>query len=67
VIQWWEGAAGALLGALIGGCIPLAWCWWTRRTERKGEIVAMLVEMHQGKRSMNALLVQDSREPLTRP
>jgi hypothetical protein len=24
-IEWWEGAAGALLGALIGSCVPLLW------------------------------------------
>jgi hypothetical protein len=60
VIEWWEGAAGALLGALIGSCIPLLWGWWTRRIERKGELVAMQVKMYHARRAMIAL-------PSTRP
>jgi hypothetical protein len=56
---WWEGAGGAvvsaLLGALIGSCVPLVWAWWVRRTERLGEIRAMQVEMYHAHCSMKEL------------
>lgn len=45
MIDWWEGAAGALGGAVLGGCIPLGWAWWRRRVERRGEIDAMQAEL----------------------
>jgi hypothetical protein len=54
-IEWWEGAAGALLGALIGSLVPLLWSWWARRTERKGELRSMYVELYHAQVAMNAL------------
>jgi hypothetical protein len=47
--KWWEGAGGALLaallGALIGSCVPLYVTWRARWIEREGELVAMRDEM----------------------
>jgi hypothetical protein len=60
------GAAGALLGALIGGGIPLGWAALLRRRERAGEIQAMQVEMYDAKRSMAALRKENISAPLYR-
>jgi hypothetical protein len=46
---------GALVGALIGSCIPLGWARWTRRTERRGELLAMEAELYHAKLAMTAL------------
>jgi hypothetical protein len=54
-IDWWAGAAGALLGALIGSCVPLLWSAWARRKERRGELIAMQAEMYHARRAMTAL------------
>ncbi len=63
-VAWWEGAGGAVLaaffGAIIGSCIPLFWSWRMRRVERRGEIIAMAVEMYHARINMNDLLVGDS-------
>jgi hypothetical protein len=63
-VDWWAGAAGALLGALIGSCVPLAWSAWMRRKERSGEITAMQVEMYHAKLAMNALRTAGIQAPL---
>lgn len=55
----WEGWAGAviaaLLGALIGSCVPLLWALCMRRRERRGELMAMQVEMYHARRAMTML------------
>jgi uncharacterized protein YacL len=67
-IQWWEGAGGAVLGALfgalIGSCIPLSWARWTRRKERFGEVAAMQEEMLHAHRAMVALRTDNILAPL---
>jgi hypothetical protein len=69
-VNWWEGGAGAmaaaLLGALIGGCIPLFWSWRLRRTERRGELVGMVAELHQTSLDCNSLRTEGIQAPLYR-
>jgi hypothetical protein len=65
-VQWREGAAGLLLGAVIGSCIPLGWAARARRIERKGEVLGMQVEMFHGWRAMNALRSDQIMAPLYR-
>jgi len=64
--KWWEGAAGALLGALIGSCVPLLLSWNARRIERRGELRAMQIEMYHAWRFMNALNSRSVLAPLYR-
>jgi len=61
-IDWWVGAGGAVLaaligltGAIVGSFVPLAWAAWTRRKERAGEVLAMTVEMYHARIAMEAL------------
>jgi len=58
----WEGAAGVLVGSLI----PLWWAGHRRRVERKGEIDAMHVEMHQSIIALRALINENIMAPLYR-
>lgn len=55
-ISWWEGAAGALLGAMVASAIPIYVSWRARRIERRGELAAMQDEMQQAKDVMGKLL-----------
>ena len=64
--KWWEGAAGALLGALIGSCVPFLLTWNARRVERRGELVAMQIEMYHAWRFMDALSNRSVLAPLYR-
>jgi hypothetical protein len=64
--KWWGGAAGALLGALIGSCVPLLLTRNARRIERRGELVAMQIEMYHAWRFMNALNNRSVPAPLYR-
>jgi hypothetical protein len=64
--KWWGSAAGALLGALIGSCVPLLLTRNARRIERRGELVAMQIEMHHAWRFMNALNNRSVLAPLYR-
>jgi hypothetical protein len=63
-IHWWEGAAGALLGAFIGSYIPLRWARSQRRTERLGELLGMRSEMQQAQVCIEALLNDGVPAPL---
>ena len=65
-IDWWAGAVSALLGAVFGSCIPLWWSWRLRRIERRGDIDAMQVELHQGHLYMHALCNDGIKAPLYR-
>ena len=65
-ITLWEGAAGALLGAILGGCIPLAWSLWRRRVERRGEITGMLAEVLRIQIQIRALIDAGVMAPLYR-
>lgn len=66
----WEGWAGAviaaLLGALIGSCVPLAWASWRRRIERRGEVTGMLSELLRVRVQLHALLHDNVAAPLYR-
>jgi hypothetical protein len=69
-VNSWEGWAGAvvaaLLGALIGSCVPLFWAWRTRNVERSGELTAMAAEMYHAGRAMHALKEDAVAAPLYR-
>lgn len=62
----WDGAAGALLGAIVGGCIPLAWSALHRRAERKGEVTGMLAEFFRIRVQLGAFLEAGIAAPLYR-
>lgn len=68
--MWWDGVAGALIGAvlgsLIGSGIPLLSARRSRRTERRGEISAIQVELYHARMSMQALLTENIAAPLYR-
>jgi hypothetical protein len=63
-VDWWAGAAGALLGAFIGSCVPLAWYWLSRRKERRGELIAMQAEMYHAQQAMRTLMTAGIAAPL---
>lgn len=65
-IDWWAGGAGVLLGAVIGGCIPLVWMRRLRQIERRGELAGMLIELRIAYIDMNALLSDRVLAPLYR-
>lgn len=58
----WEGAAGVI----IGGCIPLAWSWWRRRVERRGEITGVHAEFFRIHLQLRALFDAKVEAPLYR-
>src|SRR5437879_1289219 len=68
MVDWWTGAAGAviggLLGAFAGSSVPLVWAWRARRVERAGEIVAMRDELQHARTAMTALRTQRIVAPL---
>jgi hypothetical protein len=63
---WWDGAASALIGALVGSAVPLFSAWNSRRVERRGEISAMQVEMYHANLAMQALISEDDQAPTFR-
>jgi hypothetical protein len=68
-IHWWEGGGGAvvgaLVGAIIGSCIPFLWSMRVRAVERRGELVAMRVEMYHARVAMSEL--RESRPIILAP
>lgn len=53
--DWWAGAAGVVVGSFI----PIGLAWWSRRTERLGELDGMVADLYQGERCMQALRNED--------
>jgi hypothetical protein len=64
--DWWAGAASALFGAVIGSCIPLWWSRRLRRIERRGEIIAMHVELFRVFLTLRELIAAGIAAPLYR-
>jgi hypothetical protein len=56
---WWAGTAGVIVGSLI----PIGLAWWSRRTERLGELDGMLADLYQAERCMRALRTDDPPVP----
>lgn len=61
--DYWEGAAGALLGAFVGSCVPLAWAAYQRQYERTGELTAMAVELMHARRNLAAIKAAEIQNP----
>lgn len=67
---WWDGVAGALIGAVLGSLIGSGIPLWSarkgRRIERRGEISAMQAELYHARVSMGELLTDGVMAPLYR-
>lgn len=68
--DWWSGWLGVLIGgvigAVIGSGIPLGWSAWQRRLERRGEVIAMQIELRLAEIHMLSLLRDNVAAPLYR-
>jgi hypothetical protein len=63
----WVGALiGGLIGAVVGSSIPLGWSAWQRSRERKGEVLAMQVELRVAHLHITTLLEDEGGTPLFR-
>jgi hypothetical protein len=66
LVGWVGALIGGVLGAVFGSCIPLGWSAWQRHRERRGEILAMQVELRLAGLDMSALLEDKVAAPLYR-
>jgi hypothetical protein len=67
---WWDGVAGALIGAILGSLIGSGMPLWSARKarsiERRGEISAMQAELYHTRVAMGELLADGVMAPLYR-